>query len=272
MSWLDLGAEAERWRVEIPEAAPMSELEAALVENTWRGRMLNEHASARVFGALLGQAMRAGVSAARQETLARFALEELNHAQRCAGVLLSLGLEPRGELPELPPVPEHADVEPMEAFLRNVLSVCCLSETCASALVAAERLALRDNPLAEVLERILADEIGHARFGWKLLEDTPRSDELNERLSDYLQVAFRHLEAYELAHLSPVAAPAAAAARGACDGAAARDVFYDTVEGIIVPRLEQHGLQADRAWKARLSSPGAPPAARDSSPTLAIPA
>ncbi|MEZ4468789.1 MAG: hypothetical protein R3F43_31265 [bacterium] len=54
---------------------------------------------------------------------------------------------------------------------RNLLSVCCLSETVAVALIGAERLEMPEGPLRDILTRILADEVGHARLGWRWLAD-----------------------------------------------------------------------------------------------------
>ena len=60
MAQLDLTYEACAHRIPLPVPLNLSPTERALVENTWRGRMLNEHASARVFAGLLTQLMAAG--------------------------------------------------------------------------------------------------------------------------------------------------------------------------------------------------------------------
>jgi hypothetical protein len=138
--------------------------------------------------------------------------------------------------------------------LRNVLSIGCLSETVAVSLIGAERLAMQPGALRDTLETILADEIGHARFGWKLLTElTPRLTEAERgRFSRYLSVAFDALERHELANISPVSSPGEGAAElGICDGHDMRALFYATVTDVIVPRLEALGLEAARAWEER---------------------
>ncbi len=262
MPRLDLALEAEAHRIELADTPPLTRAERALVESTWRGRMANEHASARVFAGLVPQLMRAEIRPAKQAELATFIADELRHAEQCAGVLVSIGARASAELPDLGDIPAHAECEPLEAALRNVLSICCLSETVAVSLINAERIEQSATPIGGVLQAILADEVKHARFGWKLLEDTPLEDAMRARLSDYLRVALAHLELHELAHLSPVPAPNAAMAYGACDGALARDIFYSTVEEVIVPRLEQHGFDAARAWAERST-----PSARGAAPS-----
>lgn len=248
MAKLDLRGCTSDYAIDPGVIPSLSDKERDLAIETWRGRMLNEHASSRIFAGLLPQLMAAGIDPQRQMQVAEMIVDELRHARQCAAVVEALGDQAVGQLPELPQVPAHGDVEPLEALLRNVLSICCLSETVAVALINAERLQLGDSPLGEVLKQILADEVSHARFGWSLLESLELSDTMKKSLSIYLETALVHLETHELAHLSPAPAPSeAAAAAGVCDGALARSIFHDTVEQVIIPRLKQHGLEPKRS-------------------------
>ena len=131
-----------------------------------------------------------------------------------------------------------------------MLSVCCLSETVAVALIGAERAELQAGPLRTLLTRLWADEIGHARFGWHFLAEaipTLRADAI-ARTNAYLARAFAHLEAHERAHLPLVRLETDAAAYGLCDGYESRALFYETVSSVILPQLARLGLEADRAW------------------------
>ena len=125
-----------------------------------------------------------------------------------------------------------------EAFVRKFTFHLLMSETIAVALIGAERLETGPENIEQLLKTILADEVGHARFGWRLLDElSPRIDDaMRSRLSDYLITAFQHLEEHELAHLPPVASPSKrAAAVGVCDGNDARRLFFECVESVIVP-------------------------------------
>jgi len=251
---LDLGGAARRvgFTLAAAELAGLDGRARAAAVATWRGRMVNEHASARVFTALSAQLGRAGLATAARAAAAMMA-DELRHAEQCAAVVEALGGAARAELPPLPAVPEHADADPLEAALRNVLSVSCLSETVAVALIDAERRGAGPPALARLLARILADEVGHARAGWRLLEElAPRlRPALRARLDDYLVLAFAHLVEHELAHLPARPAPSSAAeALGVCDGHGARQLFFATIEQVIVPGLQAHGLDAVGAWRA----------------------
>ena len=224
----------------------------ALALRTWRGRMVNEHASAQVWASLLPQAMRAAVPPSLLVGLPAAASDELRHAEQCAGVVVALGGDARAPLPALPPLPEHAEVGPLEAFLRNILSVGCLSETVAVALIRAEHAELAPGPLRDLLGEILADEINHARLGWTALGlIAPRLDAAAKaRTQAYLAVALAHQIAHELPLLPLNTLPAdpALPQLGVCHGADARRLFFDCVEGAILPPLAGLGFDAVGAW------------------------
>lgn len=240
------------------EAIPAGLREAAIA--TWRGRMINEHGSARVFEGLARQLERAGVEAPMVAEFREFADEERTHGVLCGAVVEAIGGEAIGPALANVEFPDHADARPLEGALRSLLSITCLSETVAVALIGAERLDMPNGPLRELLTRIYADECGHANFGWRvlpaLLERALADDAaVCERLGEYLVVAFAELERHELAHL-PVHStpPPEGAAFGLCSGADARALFYATIEQVIIPGLEAHGLPARAAWARRASA------------------
>lgn len=226
---------------------------------TWRARMVNEHGSAPVFEGLVAQLdtlARLGVLEPQQIERARsFAAQERRHGIACGAVVEALGGDAEAQaLPEQE-FPEHADASgELEACLRNLVSICCLSETVAVALIAAERHDMPTGSLRELLTGIWAEECGHANFGWRLLPKLlVRADEQTlDGLGEYLRLAFAELEAHELTHLpAGFVMPRGGEVYGLCDGAQARELFYATVEQVIVPGLEAHGLPARHAWATR---------------------
>ncbi len=246
MELLDLreAARAARPAVDVAPAARASAVA------TWRGRMVNEHGSSRVFAALAGQMREAGFDAARVAEVEAFEAEERAHGVLCGAVVEALGGEARAELPPCPPLPRHADADREIAVLRNVLSVCCLSETDAVSLIAAERLAMPEGPLRDLLTRIWSDEIGHARFGWTLLAARvpALSPERRRALAAYVPVAIAHLIEHELAHLPETRGlPDGGEALGLCAGEDARALFARTLDDVIRPRLAALGLDQSPA-------------------------
>jgi hypothetical protein len=247
---IDLRSEARQAMPAVPELPDL----CASARATWLGRMVNEYTSAEVFDALATQMRRAGLDAALADECAGFAEEERRHGVLCGAVVEALGGEARAPRPHRDPLPAHEDATPIEAVLRNVLSVSCLSETVAVALIGAERLEMPEGALRDLLSRIWADEIGHARFGWRLVGALVPglAPEIRERLSRYLAVALAHLERHELAHLpAGFAPPAEGAALGLCSGADARVLLYETIAQVILPGLAAVGLRAHDAWHAR---------------------
>ena len=229
-------------------ALPAEPMDRAAAIATGRGRMVNEHGSARVFAALATQLADAGAEQTWIDDARRMADEERHHGVLCGAVVEALGGEARAPALVDAQMPAHADADRFEAVTRNILSICCLSESVAVALIGAERLQMPEGGLRDLLTEIWSDEVGHARFGWRWL--AAHQDRLpTQRLGAYLRVAFAHLEAHELAHL-PLGG-AGEPALGVCTGADGRALFYSAVAQVIIPRLEALGLPAAQAWAQR---------------------
>jgi hypothetical protein len=226
----------------------------ASVIATWRGRMINEYGSSYVFDGLAVQ-LQALEQIAEAEEARVFAAEEREHGVMCGAVAESVGGVAFAEVAPTRHIPVHADTTPRAAAIRNVISICCVAETIAVALIGAERLEMPEGPLRELLSRIWSDEIGHARFGWRYLARMLPALEPHEveAISRYLPVAFAGVEAHELAHIPITNTWAAEAATyGLCDGNDARILVYETFTEVIVPKLEALGLPARHAWHERI--------------------
>jgi hypothetical protein len=254
---VELNLVSDRRRDGLPPLAlgplhDVTEEDVARALQNWRDRMVSEYASARVFGELCSQMIVAGVGAAHVAAVTEMAAQEIDHARACARVVSALGGVARAPMPHpLPPVPAHEEVSPLEGVLRNVLSISCCSETVAVALVGGERELAATPDLCALLERILADEVKHARFGWRLVRElAPTFDAaMRERLSAYLVVAFEHQLSFHAPFLVMGAASDAAVGIGAPDGPANWEVFMATIATVTVPGLEQVGLGAASAWR-----------------------
>jgi len=247
---IDLRAAARQTMPALPELPFLN----ASARATWLGRMVNEYSSARVFEGLADQIRAAGLDDGLAAECLTFAAEERRHGLLCGAVVEALGGQARAPWPEREDYPRHPDAGPKEALMRNLLSISCSSETVAVALIGAERLEMPEGELRDLLTTIWADEIGHARFGWRLVAQiVPTLDEAaRERLSAYLAVVLAHLEAHELSHLpDEPPPPVEGAALGLCSGRDARRLLYETIDEVILPGLEAVGLEARRAWRLR---------------------
>ncbi len=248
---LDLRREAALRRPDLHDLPELTGAERQLAIRTWRGRMVNEHLSARVWAALVGQLVAAAAPPQLIAEAAEAVADELRHAELCGGVVLALGGSPVARLTELEEIPDHAGAGPLEAVLRNVVSVGCMSETVAVSIIRAEHAEIQGTVLGGVLARILADEIAHARFGWRALSMLlPALDaDARVRLDAYLAVALAHQVEHEVPKLPRLLGlrPESGQA-GVCDGGFARSLFVDTLTDVIVPGLDKAGLNGTAAW------------------------
>ena len=250
MSTLDLRrATRRRPALEIDvRDVPAADLEAA--RDNWRERMASEHASARVFAALVAPMMRAGLPEDDVRRVSEMVTQELDHARLCARVLVAFGGEAVTTMPRLDDVPEHAGVSPLAAVLRNVISIGCCSETVAVALVATERELAGPEAVRRVLDQILADEIKHSRLGWRLVKRhapllSPRD---RADVEAYLPDVFEHQLRFHAPFLQMPCASDAGTAIGAPHGRSNWTVFVECMTQTIVPGLEACGLGAAEAW------------------------
>ncbi|MDB4927999.1 MAG: hypothetical protein JWM10_483 [Myxococcaceae bacterium] len=254
----------ERSAVELPPGEALRERYDETVRvaavHAWRERMVNEHRSAAVFAGLVPQLIEASSTIDVQTVALRAATDEIYHATLCGEVVRAFGGEALATAePTLMKMPEHPGLAALERAVRNVTFVGCLSETVAVALIAEER-ELADEPFVRAtLDRILPDEVAHARLGWLYLAHSlPALGEgAAGRMGRYLRVAFAYLERREidLLPLTPPTIPAELRAQreavGLCEGGAARSLFYRTVTEVIVPRFEALGIDAADAWQHR---------------------
>jgi hypothetical protein len=251
--------EAVRARpLQLPGIEALSTEELGACREHWRVHMAAELASARVFAGLVPQMMAASLDASLIRDVSEMVTQELDHGVLSARVYAALGGTPRTTLPSLAPVPDHAGASPIEVVLRNVIAVSCCGETLAVAVIGSERERATLEPLRATLTSILADEVGHARFGWTLLRDVaPALDaSIKRRISAYLVAVFER----DLAAVYPGrdAKPAseAALAVGAHDGPLAWETLTSTLRAVTVPGLERLGFHADWALATAMTRVG----------------
>ncbi|MDQ3034363.1 MAG: ferritin-like domain-containing protein [Myxococcota bacterium] len=228
----------------------------ARVASQWRARMVFEHRSSTVFSQLASQLYEANATLDAKIVMLRMAQDELRHTATCAEVVRALGgdAEPEAEL-TVEPLAMHRGVAPEERALRNVIYTTSCSEMIACARFVATLDHTEDPYLRQVMRRLLADEILHGQFGFHYLEAwrpwLEARPEIIASLERYLTHAFAVIER-ELAPEPPFEPlDAQSRALGADDASLAREVFYGTMEGAIVPGLERFGIDATRCWTER---------------------
>lgn len=229
----------------------------ARVAGQWQARMVFEHRSSTVFSQLAAQLYEANATLDAKIVMLRMAQDELRHTATCAEVVRALGGDDAPEVDlAIEALASHRGVSPEERALRNVVYTTACSEMVACARFVATLDHTTDPYLRQALRRLLADEILHAQFGLHYLEAwrpwLEAHPDVIGSLERYVRHAFAVLEG-ELAPRPPFAPlEPDARALGADDPALAREVFYGTMEGAIVPGLERFGIDAGRAWRERV--------------------
>lgn len=251
---VDLRDAVRRSPLDLPGAGALTLEERANAREHWRIHMAAEFSSARVFSGLVPQMMAAGLPFEDVCEVTDMARQEIEHGLQSARVYAALDGVPLSALPPLDPVPAHDRFSSLEAVLRNVISISCCGETLAVAVIGAERDRAEMHALHEILTRILSDEVGHARFGWRLLRDvgSAMNDEMKRRLSAYLVAVFERDLRVMRRYADGPEASFAALAVGASDGPLAWSTFLDTANEVTIPGLERFGIKArwafEKAW------------------------
>jgi len=231
----------------------------SIARRMWLERMRHEHRSATVFSQLLPQLIAAEAPLDMKTCVLRMAMDELRHAGLCGAVAEQLGAEPRIEAElQMRPLPVHEGCSAAVSALRNVLFICCVSETVAISILSHELELVTEPCVRAAVAQLAADETLHGRFGWIYLTDAwpSLSDGERAQLGDYLPTAFSHFDRDVLGgDLTSEAGRRRVDddlwALGVRDGASTRELALETIETIIVEQLEAIGLPARRAWAAR---------------------
>ncbi|MEZ4312740.1 MAG: hypothetical protein R3F14_32350 [Polyangiaceae bacterium] len=175
--------------------------------------------------------------------------EEMEHAVLCGRVLAALGEEAVAEMPELPQVERHEDASPIEAVLRDAISIGACSETVAVAPVGAEREQAGSGGAAAVLIGSLKDRSGTRGWGGSCWMSRCRGP-VRGAAEIIVGVSGGGVRAPDRASFAVrgLAGDERSGWYWAPDGPASFRVFVETMTGVTVPGLAQRGLSAETAW------------------------
>lgn len=228
----------------------------AIAREAWPLRAAEELRSARIFRALWETSR--SVLPAWSLRFRAVAHDELGHARLCATIGAELGAQPprhdrRPVLRRLASLPE-ARLRTAALLLVEV----AIGETVSMPLFRAGWRGATEPRVRAALKRIAADEAHHLQLGWDgsfalwpTLTEGERAALWREARSGLRALeeqialpALRYLERGgrfqpELAGL------------GVLDPEVRAETFYGAVERVVLPRLEELGLDGQRAWRER---------------------
>lgn len=226
----------------------------AVVGETWRERMRQEHLAVGAFARITQELAALGCHPAVLELVAEAAADEVRHAETCrrfAVALLGETEVPRGWR-GVPTIPPHSEASEATRALLHMVEMCCLSET-VTGVFFTEMRARASNPVARaVVDSLLEDEIDHGKVGWAYLADRARSgtvDGVAEALPDMLERTFGLL----LKGLGRVEDDDASEAFGYIRDSARAAIFRRALKDVVVPGFETVGIDLSFA-KPKLSA------------------
>ncbi len=135
-----------------------------------------------------------------------------------------------------------------------MIEIAAVGEALACALISASRERARDPVARALYTSILGDEVHHTRLGWYYLAwRAPQwSTEERQRAADRAGEVVMDVERrFWWGRDAPAGSRKAARALGVLESEGQRKVIQEVMEGEIVPALDELGLGASHAWKAR---------------------
>ncbi len=237
---------------------------------TWHTRAQHEYGSVLEFSALLHALTRIGAPIEFTGALGRLLTDEARHAELCRAMSVALVGEDETQALAWQPVampfaPAPAELEAVPLWVADVLMTsCCIGETLSRPLYEALINVTTDAVPRSVVRQILRDEHLHAAFGWHALKWwLPRLKEsarerlgvlLAQRLAGFESTCSAGVDLAALVGRELILEPAGPDAEPNL-GTQPREqfalIFYATLEAEVLPRFEELGLDATRAWRER---------------------
>jgi len=228
----------------------------------WAGRAVAEYASTAHFAQLIHRLTLLGAPIELIGAATRLCQDECRHAELCARMADLLG--GREDCPVGPERLSLRDGEPdaLLAVYFTILEVCCFGEVLSVPMLRSMEI-VADDPLAKAIVNIIGnDEEYHARFGWEALAAlTDRlTDVQRARVQESLRISMGHFERVCIGSpevIERLAGQEIEIAPRPGNLATLEDVeyaaiFYDTMQGEIMPKLADLGFDPQEAWRTRV--------------------
>lgn len=221
----------------------------SLVAGVWAFRARAEREAATRFERLAAELERTQAAPVVVAMAKRAADDELRHVQVCGELAARYG-DPGGAADPLP----ANEIGPRslgarERLLYEVVAFCAVTETINSALMSVSLEHATDPAVRSAVREILRDEVTHARLGWAHLSSA-RAQGAGAALSDALPAMLSGTVREELFAPDTDEVDPRLAGHGELPLALRAEVFVRTLESVVFPGLEAHGVStaAGRRW------------------------
>jgi hypothetical protein len=211
----------------------------------WAFRARAEGNAAERFARLAAGLEQTGAPGAWIEEAREASREERAHEALCWSVARGFGVS---DVPGLIASEVRGPAEgTRERVLRELVAICCISETLNVRVMAASLVMTRDPELRRVQKEILRDEVGHSALGWRYLERETSARErgaVGSWLPGMLGLDSRHRLFQEVA---PHPKEGRLRELGCLPRRDLRGLFVTTLERRIFPHLEALGVPTTEA-------------------------
>lgn len=236
-----------------PALAAFTPAQVAFAAFAWPMRAAEELRSALIYRAL-AHASREALPAFT-ERFARVMHEEVGHARLCSQLASQLS----GARPTYDARPVRARLAPLRDPLARMIALAtsevAIGETISMAMFRESRRATTEPLTRAAIESILADEARHQQLGWDALAALGSSDTMQREATAALAASEQQIAVPALRFLErgEVFDPAWAAL-GVIDPERRVEAFYAAVEQLVVPRLNELGIDGSGAWAQRYAA------------------
>lgn len=224
----------------------------SVVAGVWAFRARSEREAATRFERLAAQLEAAHAAPVVVAMARRAAGDEVRHVEICAELAARYG-HPGGPAD---PLPAHEigprSLAARERLLYEVVAFCAVTESINSALMTVSFAQATDPAVRSAVREILRDEVNHARLGWAHLS-AERAQGAGAHLAASLPAMLAGTVREELfAPGDGAAIDPRLAGHGELPLAVRAEVFVRTLESVVFPGLEAHGVSAaaGRRWLA----------------------
>ena len=209
----------------------------------WAYRASLEHAAAARFRRLAARLEAVGFDHELVAIAALAETQEREHVRLCSEIAARFG-----EAPALPADPAVPEVAPSTWALRDrvvyeVVAFCCVTETANAAVVTAGADDVDDTQIRRAVRTILADEVQHARLGWRFLATHPPTDAQLAWIGGYLPAMLRGTLRADLFEPQVVLGDEQTMQKyGTLPLAGRREVFVTGMREVLLPGLAELGV------------------------------
>lgn len=216
--------------------------------DAWTGRFATEVEASARFASLAWRLRQAHAPHPVVSLAERASDDERRHAAHCQRYVSRLGgvpLSPSSEVVEYAP----RSLDASQRLTYEMVAQCCVAETVSTSTLVTLAKAVDEPELHSVIHELARDEVNHGKLGWGYLAWARTWQELSF-LGPLLPTMLDSSTSRELfGSTAPSADDPELYRYGVIPLATRRDLYVTTLEEVVFPGFEQHGIDTSMGWR-----------------------